>query len=310
MAERILASVISMRNRPGGGVNVTNMNTQRIRTSVVFCLMAVAAIAAEGPAFEVASIKPAAPDARGIFIRNLPGGRVNVTNMSLKDLIVFAYKVQPFQVTGGPPWLDSARFDIVAKAEKPPAQGELFLMVQSLLAERFGLKLRRESKEMPVYALVSAKNGNKATPGLVEAKEGGCAVVNPSAIPPPPKPGEAPPKFCGGLLMGRGQVNGTAVSVSQLGPLLSRMLGRTVVDQTGMAGKFDIKLEWTPEETQQMFGGPPPLAGGDAPKSTAPEMAGPSIFTAIQEQMGLRLESQKGPVEMLIVENAEKPTEN
>src|SRR5712691_2353422 len=109
------------------------------------------------PEFEVASIKPASPDARGMFIRTAPGGRVNVTNMTLKELIVLAYRIQPYQISGGPAWLDSAHYDITAKPETSPKKDELPLMLQALLADRFQLTIRRETKELPVYALVLSK---------------------------------------------------------------------------------------------------------------------------------------------------------
>src|ERR1035438_9136549 len=99
--------------------------------------------------FEVASIKPAAPDARGMFIRPGPGGGIRVTNMTLKELMVIAYRIQPFQISGGPAWLDSAHYDVIAKPEKKPQQGEIQLMLQSLLADRFQLTVRRETKELP-----------------------------------------------------------------------------------------------------------------------------------------------------------------
>src|SRR5271169_2652300 len=99
-----------------------------------------------GPAFEVASIKPSAPDARGMFIRPGPGGGVSITNMTLKEMIVIAWRVQPFQISGGPPWLDSLHYDVIAKPEAKPKQGEISLMLQSLLQERFQLTLRHETK--------------------------------------------------------------------------------------------------------------------------------------------------------------------
>src|SRR5438874_7720365 len=131
---------------------------RRLLWTVVYLLLissggAIAQTVAR-PEFEVASIKPAAPDARGMFIRTAPGGRINVTNMTLKELIVIAYRIQPYQISGGPPWLDSAHYDITAKPETTPKQDELSLMLQALLADRFQLTLRRETKELPIYALV------------------------------------------------------------------------------------------------------------------------------------------------------------
>lgn len=275
--------------------------------SIGICLSLVARAAfaqTPSPAFEVASIKPSAPDARGVFSRILPGGRLDVNNMTLKDLVVTAYRIQPFQVSGGPPWLEKDHWDISAKAEGNPSQDERALMIQSLLADRFGLKFRRDTKEMPVYELVAMKTSGKAVPGLTEAKEGGCVTPNPAAGPPPMTPGSKMP--CGMMRMGPSQLNATAQTLSQFIQILSRRLGRTVIDKTGLTGKFDITLEWTPDQTESQSLQLPP----DSPRPGVSDAAGPSIFTAIQEQLGLKLESKKGPVEIFVIEHAEKPSEN
>jgi hypothetical protein len=141
------------------------------------------------PEFEVASIKPAAPDARGMWVRNAPGGRVNITNMSLKEIIVMAYRIQPYQISGGPAWLDKDRYDITAKAEKEPKQGEWNLLLQSLLADRFQLALRKETKELPIYALVVARKDGKLGPKLTESKDEGCVKIDPTH-PPDQRHGE------------------------------------------------------------------------------------------------------------------------
>ena len=256
------------------------------------------------PQFEVASIKPAAPDARGMFIRTTPGGRVNITNMTLKELMVIAWRIQPFQISGGPAWLDSAHYDITAKPETSPKQGELQMMLQSLLADRFQLTIHRETKELPLYALVVAKKDGKLGPGLTESKEGSCTPPDPSKAPPPPQPGKPPALWCGGMMMNRSRLTAVSVPVANLTPMLSRLLARTVVDKTGLTGKFDVSMEWTPDETQAMQ-----LPPG-APTPPPSDFTGPSIFTALQEQLGLKLESQKGPVEIFVIERAEKPSEN
>jgi uncharacterized protein (TIGR03435 family) len=256
------------------------------------------------PQFEVASIKPAAPDARGMLIMPGPGGGIRITNMPLKELIVIAYRIQPFQISGGPPWLDSIRYDIIAKPEHKPKQGDIPLMLQSLLADRFQLTIRRETKELPVYAIVLARKDGKLGPQLSEAKEGGCTVPDPTKPPPPPEAGKPPKLGCGGLMMSPRHLTAASVPVSNLTPMLSRLLGRTVIDRTGLTQKFDITLDWTPDESQAIQLPP------DGPKPPTSDSPGPSIFTALQEQLGLKLESQKGPVEILVIERAEKPSEN
>jgi uncharacterized protein (TIGR03435 family) len=256
------------------------------------------------PQFEVASIKPAAPDARGMYIRTAPGGRVNVTNMTLKEMIVLSYRIQPFQISGGPAWLDSVHYDISAKPENAPKPGEVPLMLQALLADRFQLVVRRETKEMPVYALVLARKDGKLGPKLIEAKEGGCETPDPTKPPTPREPGAAPPHFCGQQMMSPRSLTTVASPIANIIPMLARMLGRTVVDKTGLTGKYDVNVEWAPDEAQMA------AMSLDGPKPPPDAASGPSIFTALQEQLGLKLESQKGPVEMFVVEKAEKPTEN
>lgn len=256
------------------------------------------------PQFEVASIKPSAPDARDMRVRNTGGGRVNINNLPLKELIVFAWRVQPFQVSGGPPWITTDHFDISAKSENTPKPGELQLMLQALLEDRFQLKIRHETKELPVYALVLARKDGKLGPNLTEAKEGGCVAPDPTQPPRRQEPGQSPVRNCGQQMMSQKTLNAASVPIANIIPMLARMLGRTVIDKTGLTGKYDISLEWAPDESQT--GLLPP----DGPKPPPSEVQGPSIFTALQEQLGLRLESQKGPVDMLVIDRAEKPSEN
>jgi uncharacterized protein (TIGR03435 family) len=256
------------------------------------------------PQFEVASIKPSAPGGRGMYIRTLPGGRVNIANMTLKEMIVLAYRIQPFQISGGPPWFDSIHYDVSAKAESAPKPGEVPQMIQALLADRFQLTFRRETKELPIYAMVLAKKDGKLGPSLTETKEGSCTMPDLTKPPTPPEPGKPLPRNCGQMMMNPGRIRAVSVPVKDMTPILSRMLGRTVIDQTGLAGNYDFTMEWTPDDIQlaQM----PP----DAPKPAPSDTTGPSIFTAIQEQLGLKLESRKGPVEIFVIDRAEKPTEN
>jgi uncharacterized protein (TIGR03435 family) len=255
--------------------------------------------------FEVASIKPSTGDDHRISIQIQPGGGLRTTGASLKMLLTIAYDVRDFQISGGPGWINSDRYDIIAKSSRSdglesapsdPRQmtdGQLKTMqeqmrekLRALLADRFQLKFHRETKEEPVYALVVGKNGAKLQQS--ESKEGNS------------------PR---GLRMGRGQLTGMAAPLEMLTNALSNQLGRPVLDRTGLKGNFDFKLEWTPEPGQSggPFGGVPP-PGVDVPPP--PDPNGPSVFTAVQEQLGLRLESQKGPVEILVIDRVEKPSEN
>jgi|SRR5579862_876364 len=272
--------------------------------SIVFVLSG-GAVAQTDPRteFEVASVKPAAPGARGTLIRPGPGGGLTITNMTLKEMIVFSYRIQPFQISGGPGWLDSAHYDIVAKPEAKPNQGEVQVMLQALLADRFQLTIHRESKELLMYALVLARKDSKLGPSLIESKDGSCTPPDLSRRPPPPEPGNLPALACGNMMWGRGRMRAVSVSIGDITPTLSRLLGRVVNDKTGLIGKFDISVEWTPDESPAF-----PLSPNE-PKPPA-DPAGPSIFAALQEQLGLKLEPQKGPVEIFVIDRAEKPSEN
>jgi len=245
--------------------------------------------------YEVASIKPNKYSSHmlglGFWIE-----RFTATSVTLQGLIREAYEVEDNQISGAPPWLYSERYDIEAKADKSVADELLKLsfdqrvieyrrMLQTLLADRLKLTLHSETKELPVYALVIAKNG----PKLKDVK-----------------PGDADPS---GMTFGRGLFKGQGVRIAFLVRMLSQQqLGRPVLDKTGLTGKYDFTLQWTPEENRApMFKGT--RDGGQGPDSP-PDSSGPSIFTAIQEQLGLKLEAQKGPAEVLVIDHVERPSEN
>jgi len=256
--------------------------------------------------FEVASIKPSGSDDRRVSIMMQPGGGLRTTGSTLKMLLTMAYDVREFQISGGPAWINTDRYDIVAKAERSAGAeiprddprkmteeqrktvgDQMRERLRALLADRFQLTLHRETKEQSVYALVVAKSGSK----LQESEKEGTGPRGPM------------------MRMGRGELSGQGVQLDMLARTLSSQLGRTVIDRTGLKGNFDFKLTWTPDPGQSatpLGGGPPP--GVDAPPP--PDPNGPSVFTALQEQLGLRLESQKGPVEMLVIDRVEKPSEN
>jgi bla regulator protein blaR1 len=232
------------------------------------------------PVYEVASIKPSQPGSRP-SIRSVSGsGKLNATNATLKALIGFAYNVRDYQISGGPNWLGSTGYDIVATPEHPvdptPDNIDYFrAMLRSLLTQRFKLTVSRQTKELPVYALVVAKDGPKFKE--VEKWQKGADMR---------------------IRGGAGQMIAEKVTMALLAQTLSNIAGRSVVDQTGLTGYYDFKLEWTPDEI-----------GQPAPVVLEPRDR-PSIFTALQEQLGLKLDSQKGPVEILVIDHAEKASEN
>lgn len=253
------------------------------------------------PEFEVASIKLNKSADRRIMLMPARGGRFTATNVPLQFLLEEAYRIKDFQLSGAPAWLMSERYDITAKAEGDPGFDAMLPMLQALLEDRLQLKFHRESKELAVYALVVSKAGK-----LHEA-EGECGPM-PSGPPPPPEPGKLPAAPCGGFFMFPGHLSGQKVPITQLIDTLSRFSGRIVLDKTNLTGKYDIDLQYTPEQGQfQAPPGPPPPGMPPLPPI---DPNGPSLFTALQEQLGLKLESQKGPVEMMVIDHVERPSEN
>jgi uncharacterized protein (TIGR03435 family) len=220
-----------------------------------------------------------------------PGGRLEIVTMTVKAMLENAYSIQPFQISGGPGWLDTDRYDISAKAGMDLKRDDVLVMLQSLLADRFRVVVRREVKQLPIYALVMARKDEKPGPRLIESRKGGCTEpdpVNPFAV--------DPLKLCGNFELGPDRLTLVSAPIAKLTPLLSRLLGRTVVDRTGLTRNFDINIEWTPDESLAMQ----PPRNGRVRDST-----GPSIFTIFREQLGLAFKTDKGPVETFVVERAE-----
>jgi uncharacterized protein (TIGR03435 family) len=192
-------------------------------------------------------------------------GRFAIAAITTKALIAYAYDVRDFQVSGGANWVGSEEYDVVAKPQGEASKQRILAMARNLLAERFNLALHHESKEMPVLVLTVAKGGAKLH---LSASTGGPEVRG-----------------------GKGHLIARKVTMAMLAAQLAgRVLDRTVLDRTEIAGEFDVDLEWTPEER--------------------PDEPGPSIFTALQEQLGLKLETQKSAVDVLVVDHVERPSAN
>jgi bla regulator protein BlaR1 len=295
--------------------------SRRIAVQIVFAVLVTfmgvetgrgQATPEKSPEFEVASIKPTKPGAQGFFIRMQPGGRFTATGITTKFLLEQAYDIKDSQILGAPTWFDSDRFDIDAKPDEatgaafdklPPDQRRPLVnsMLKALLADRFKLAVTHETKELPVYALVVAKGGPKFHESTYKP---------PEKLPdtPPPPPGRGGPPRQGIMMNGRGELTVTYIGLPMFADVLSRVVSRIVVDKTGLTGKYDFTLKYTPDEAQgPMMPGSPKPGGDSAPP---PDSTGPSIFTALQEQLGLKLESQKAPTDVVLIQHVEKPSEN
>jgi uncharacterized protein (TIGR03435 family) len=222
------------------------------------------------PSFDVASVKPSSPD-DGLMYRLQPGGRYLATGLTLKMLIANAYSVPDFVISGGPGWRDIEKYNIEAKVGRPlppwpDSNTELALMLQSLLEDRFKLALHRETREETVYELEVDRGGARLKMANADERSG--------------------------FGMEPGRINSMAVPLEYLAVNLASILGRPVIDKSGLDGKYSYTLTYTPD---------------NAP---AAEAAAPSIFNALREQLGLKLESTKGRVEVLVIDHVEKPSAN
>lgn len=231
-------------------------------------------------AFEVATVKPTDPGPRSARVFHMEGPhRWVATNYTLKNLIALAYDLNPKTISGGPPWIESQHFDIqaVTPGEASPDRAEQMRMLRALLVDRFALKFHREQKEFAIYELTVAKTGAKLKP-----------AANP----------DAQPYLVGVVYPGKIEVPAKSVTMDDFVSMLQRAtLDRPTVNRTGLTGKYDFTLDWAPDRSQ--YGGDV----GEAPEGT-PE---PPLFTAVQEQLGLKLTPTHGIVSAMVVDAAVKP---
>jgi uncharacterized protein (TIGR03435 family) len=237
------------------------------------------------PAFEVATIRPSDP-ARREQIITLRGAEVITTNVTVHDLINLAYWLHPKQLTGGPPWTESDKFDMTGKPDAPgqPNVDQMKIMIQKLLADRFQLKYHLEKRDLSAYAVRITKAGAK----IIKSQD------DPKGLP--------------GFYFGR-TAAGTTLSfrnspMSQVTAVLQNFLDQPVVDQSGLSEKYDFTLTFTLDSAQAAR-----LNGLPAPAADNPDAA-PDVFTAFQQQLGLKLESTKAPVDVMVIDKVEKPSEN
>jgi len=249
-----------------------------ITACVSAILLASAAVAAQS--FEVASVKRQTDVVPGMTF-SARGATLTVVNNELANVIDNAYGIRRYQLVGAPEWVDSDRYNIQAKAAGDATREELMLMVRSLLAERFTLKVHRETREMPIYVLTVSKGGIKAPRSV----EGACTTFDPRN---PPRSGAPRAPSCGNNLIRTSSWNATAIDMDSAAAALVGVLERKVVNRTSVTGKFDIQVQWTPDQ-------------GDLT---------PSLFTVLEEQLGLKVESSRGPVDVLVIDHVDRPTDD
>ena len=255
--------------------------------------------------FEVASVKRNSSGETFMTFNNQPN-RLVLTNVAVRQLIVRAYQVQPFQVTGGPAWLASDRFDINATALETATPAQMNAMLQTLLAERFKLVLHRENRPGDVFHLVKARPDGKLGEGLKPAAIDCAAFRGRGPGGPASGPGGAP----GGcfMMIGPGRLEMSGQPLSTLANAQAQQLGRPVRDETGLGGAYDLTLTFMPDSTGRgMPIGPPPPG---APALPPIDPNAPSLTTALVEQLGLKLEAARGPMEMIVIDRIEQPTED
>jgi uncharacterized protein (TIGR03435 family) len=246
---------------------------------LILSFLAITAFLAQTSEFEAATVKPADPAHTGRGI-NVQAGRIKIVNSTLKFCVQYAWNVKDFQVSGGPGWAGTEAFDIDAVAAKRFESGEQRAMLQTLLAQRFGLAVHKETQEKQGFALVTGKNGPKL----------------------------APPEDDTSVLFSRtptGDMTLTArnVTMAGLASALSLQVGSIVVDQTGLEGHFSVFLQWTPDTPLLSKSGQPIAPPADA-------VPGPTLYTALQEKLGLKLEAKKVPTEVIVIDRANRPTAN
>lgn len=228
-------------------------------------------------------------------------GRAALTNVSLRTLIQVAYQVQPRQLVGEPDWVNNSRFDLLATTSASASVAEMRMMLRPLLEDRFGLVVHTETREVPVYALTLARRDGKLGPNLkVSTTDCQANGARPLDTAPPRGATDGPPPCLILPLFGQGRFQGRGLRMANVASALNNVVDRTIVDKTGLTEPYEFDLTWTPDALLQ----PGTTANGQA------NITAPSLFTALQEQLGLKLEPEKGPEQVLVVDKVQKASEN
>jgi uncharacterized protein (TIGR03435 family) len=304
---------------------------KRIACCACALSLALSIVAAQEPSTPIDYVASVKRNTTGGGLIRIVPGNISITGMPAGFMVRLAYGLQDFQMVGGPGWIFSDRFDVEAKVEGPLAQGGptfLQTVLRQLLADRFNLRTHKDTRELPIFALVLARSDGRLGPNLTRSSDecvammtaggrgrGGRGPDGRGGPPlngrggPPPAGGPAALNFddpppCGGRMGGVGRIRAGGSTIEQFAAgLLSERAQRVVIDKTGLTGYYDISLSYTPTPDQLLQGppgAPPPQVDPDAP----------SLFTAIQEQLGLKLQDQRGPVEILVIDSIDQPTEN
>ena len=255
---------------------------------VILCGAATAAAQTDrGSKFEVVSVRKSAPDAAGAGSRMQPGGSYRAGNLTLQQLVAIAYNVPTTRVIGGPGWASTDRFDIIAKAAENDTARDIPSLLQVLLRQRFMLNVSHEKRPLPVYSLVLAREDRRLGPQM-RSPVANCddPELRRAAIAGPPS-ADSVVRPCA-VVVGTDRFSGSGVLLSTLTDVLARPAGRPVIDKTGLSGRFDIQLQW----------------------ATTPDSDAASIFAAVQEQLGLRLNPDTAPLNVVVITEASPPLEN
>jgi uncharacterized protein (TIGR03435 family) len=263
---------------------------------LVFSVLAGSAGLAQAPTFDAVSIKVNKSGDQGARFGGRPGG-IEVRNNTLRNIVRNVWNLNNLQIVGGPDWINEDRFDILATAAGNPTPPQMMEMAKTMLADRFKLKVHTETRQLPIYALVLARPDGKLGPRMrpstldCERPPAGRAGEPPPAPPTPPAPLDGIEIPACGTRSAPGLVTSGGVLLEALTRNMAGMAGRIIVDKTGLTGRFDFSLSFNMD-----------------PANTSPDL--PSVFAAMQEQLGLKLEAQTGPVEVFVIDSAERPSEN
>ena len=273
----------------------------RYATAVLLCAAGAAVAAAQsapGPSFEVASIKINASGDENFGFTPRPGGVLVATNVTPRHIVTFAYSMQNSRVEGGPDWLDSVRFDITAKASDAATQEQMLLMLRTLLADRFKLVMHVEARDTPIFVLIRARADGRPGPQLRSSATIDCDAARAAQARGAALAASDGRPICGGRTRA-GVITAGAVSMEELARNLSRVVGRAILDRTGLPGRYDFDLRFNSEAELTA-----------APGAGREPGALPSLFVALEEQLGLKLESQRAPVDVVVIDSVQRPIED